>query len=232
MVSARPYGQMPIDLAGHFMLDSRLQGASILPSQPEVILMTQWPPKEYEPILTALGSFLYQWNELESIIQNTIVDFAGKTPAARILAAHLGSVALCDAIAAIANECLQEPVRSHILHAATMVDRVRQARNHYIHGFRTIGGKENLYHDENGNIVRTEFLEPMGWVQQTTARKTLKSQQRAVYLDELKNAATQCQEAKNYLSSVLHAYRSLETDRPVSWPEKPSLPVSSVKWDQ
>lgn len=102
---------------------------------------------KHTELLTKLGLLVVEWNRLEACAQLMVYGLAGADERVDILTAHMGTVSLTDALRTLSTECGPAKAKPHIEHFLALFDRIREYRNHYVHGLRILAS------DKDGNPV-------------------------------------------------------------------------------
>jgi hypothetical protein len=85
----------------------------------------------------ALGHFVLSWNQLEFTTHELLRSLL-KSDVALVLTARLNSSSLEEALRVLVRSSLAEPLQEAICHTSDVFRRLRQYRNHYIHGLLSI----------------------------------------------------------------------------------------------
>lgn len=131
---------------------------------------------ENEDTLYALiGRVVVEWNQTEGRARRLLHEIMGAASDTNyILLAHLGNVAITDAIKAYGEAC-PEALADHLKHYCAYFDRLREHRNHYVHGILLVGTEYN-----KGEAAA------VGETQQITARGRLCIAESKVKPDDLR----------------------------------------------
>ena len=86
----------------------------------------------------SLAEFITAWNRVEASYRALLIAICGKTPAAYILTAGLGSRGLGEALRSYAADGMTDPHLSAVKHAVEFYNRVLGFRNYYVHGIQRI----------------------------------------------------------------------------------------------
>src|SRR4051812_26721490 len=104
--------------------------------------MIEWPPASHEPILAKIGTLLLEWNSAERAMRSLITAMFERSHASLVLTAEMDNRELCNALNSVAQEFMEEDERICTAHLVKYIERVREYRNYYVHGFSTIGVKD------------------------------------------------------------------------------------------
>ncbi|MFK8075708.1 MAG: hypothetical protein AB8B84_03915 [Granulosicoccus sp.] len=128
---------------------------------PEFYQKTQWPPREYDPILREMGRLIFNWNSIENSTRNILDALIGAGQKSNILTAHMGTQSQLDALKTIANGFLNDDEKNHILHAISLYSRLREYRNYFVHSFSMLYGPTPMAGlsslKAKGNLVKDEL---------------------------------------------------------------------------
>jgi hypothetical protein len=89
-------------------------------------------PSMQRDFCTTLGIAVITWNAVEMQMRRLLAQLSNPSNRVAALIAHLGNVALADALKAVAHEW-PEDLQKHLNHCAALFDRERAYRNHYVH---------------------------------------------------------------------------------------------------
>ncbi|NKM59274.1 hypothetical protein GFL21_33195 [Rhizobium anhuiense] len=174
------------------------------------------PTEAEKEFLAKIGEILLDWNVLEATIELITYRLAGGGNHIDVLTAHLGNVAMTDALKTLANEFGPEDLRDDILHTADLFDRLREYRNYYVHGIRLLAHKG----DTSGPIV--------GLSQSTTAKSRLRLHQAMIGIEDLQKLDADLVTAKRFADWIVGKLWGVEelpgVAQPSQPPEKPPLP--------
>lgn len=148
----------------------------------------------------AFADFVIAWNHLEKSASFLLFRLVGGDARAEVLTSRLQASALSEAIRPLA-QIHPNPLRDHILTFATLFDRLRGWRNHYVHGIFIIGWSE----DE----------EPGGMIQSTRiARKKLAMSEHLVTTPMMVEAHGWIIQLKQFLDGITpHLYVNFPLER-------------------
>ena len=76
---------------------------------------------------------LLAWHSAESWMHGLLTWQLGRGDKMQALTAHIGNVALTDALRTMAADFSTDVIRPHLIHAAEYLDRLREYRNYYAH---------------------------------------------------------------------------------------------------
>lgn len=163
---------------------------------------------------------LVKWNQAESMLNNMVCTLFGLGNHGDILVAHMGNVALKDAMATLSFEFSDDVMREHIAHFLDLFDRVREWRNYYVHG-----------------IVHACVVdgEAAGFIQMYQARGKLALTQQAVTACQIRKVAEWCEALRQYGGWInLEPIRReggefLKDEPPLASRDKPPLPDRLTK---
>ena len=161
-----------------------------------------------------LGAIVIFWNHIESSFQS-LVHFAARgedgsniTHRLDVLVAHLGNVALAEAMQAI-SEDHEDELGGHLKHAADLFDALRVYRNYYVHGPITFASTET---------------DTAAMMQQLTAKGgSLRLHQGHVARPQLEDFMERLSALMRYLTALTLHMLELPTT-PLASLEKPPLP--------
>lgn len=175
--------------------------------------------------MAKFGHMVTVWNELEQGLRSALMFALEGTcpasPASKILTAHMKNTALCAAFKTAATEFKSGDLRACMLHAVKCVERLREHRNWYAHGFTQVGwGSE-----PSG--------EPIGFLQAESANSRLTSHEDTFTIQDLERLTSELENVRDFIGRIYGFMR--DGDKPYwraqqpSWPEMPPLPDSLVK---
>lgn len=127
--------------------------------------------EKHAGLLLTLGLLVVKWNRLEANAQLMLYGLGGGGERIEALMAHMGTVALTDALRTLGAEFSPELIKPHIAHFLKLFDLIREYRNHYVHGVRIL-----------------EILDdkPVGLSQSVSAKARLVFHQTTITEDNLK----------------------------------------------
>ena len=167
-----------------------------------------------QAFLATLGSLVVCWNHLEASLQSMVYALGGAGSRTDIITAHMGNVALCDALRVLSAEFGDDMLKPHLVHFIELFDRVRTYRNYYVHGVRHLGL------DQQGAVV--------GMSQSISAKTRLILHQETVTEENLKACNLQIEKGRRYadaiISNLWQIDRSLDEEQSLSSLQKPPLP--------
>jgi len=180
----------------------------------------------------AVGEMVLAWNGAEmtlTFILNTLCRELSGPPSADsmfipgILTAHMGNVALANALRTISAEFAEPVLQEHLNHFIEITDRIREYRNYYVHGI------SDLSVSETDGVV--------GHLQSDQARGRIVRNLEFVTIPKLRKTTENCLVAKQYGTRILnHIFTRKEhiSLNPVPLPpltsqDKPPLPDRLLK---
>lgn len=177
-----------------------------------------FPREEHSPLLAKIGELVSKWNVLEGQVRYTLMFVLERvcppSPAAQILTAHMGSVALTEALRTAANEFTSDNIRKRLLHSADYIDRLRAYRNFYVHGFTHVGWNRSR--------------EPIGFLQSTSAKSRLIEHEDTFLESDVEDLISKIAEIQSFIGQLYSFLRDGEQPRWTSthgpWREMPPLP--------
>ncbi|MES2043765.1 MAG: hypothetical protein V4475_07795 [Pseudomonadota bacterium] len=173
----------------------------------------QWPPKECDAVLAAIGRIVFNFNTCERTITQMLNVLIGGDHHAVIVTAHMGTNTQLDALRTLAAEYQQADQREHIAHSIKLFERVRERRNYYIHSYAFVPGNPG----------------PTAGMQSWSARGRLKIHKEVVTAETLENEARMIMRATEYLALV-HNHFSMPDDLTYqTLPERFPLPDALTK---
>jgi len=164
---------------------------------------------------------LIKWNQAENMLSNLICHLYGLGNHGNILVAHMGNVALKDALTTLSFEFSDDVFRDHITHYLAYFDRVREWRNYYVHGI----------------LIEAEVAgERGGYIQQMQARGKLAVTQQFVSVADVNRVTEMCETLRAYGGWInLEPHRRdptidfLKDQPPLASRDKPPLPDRLTK---
>ena len=131
--------------------------------------------EDEDTLYALLGRVVVEWSQTEGRARRLLHEIMGSASDTNyILLAHLGNVAITDAIKAYSEAC-PKALADHLKHYCTYFDRLREHRNHYVHGILLVGTE---YKEREATAV--------GETQQITARGRLCIAESKVRSDDLR----------------------------------------------
>lgn len=156
------------------------------------------------------------WNCVEQEARRLLVGPQQRNIAALVASAHLGNVALTDALRAFAETLEDEVEASHVAHACEMFERIRAYRNYYVHGLTFLG------------LQGPELL-PTAVVRGMEAKGRLALVEADVSVDDIRALWRMCCNAYSYFHALnlrkLKLADETHDGEPDPWPKKPPLPT-------
>ncbi|MAU19193.1 MAG: hypothetical protein CMH13_01510 [Martelella sp.] len=169
---------------------------------------------EEQVYLAKLGKIILDWNAFESTVEAQIQYLSGGGDKVSILTAHLRNLAMQDVLKTLANDIAPAPLKDDLLYVASLFNRLREYRNHYVHSIATVGKAPD------GQVC--------GLSQTVSAKTRFKLHQQIVSLSDLEWIHRQILDARRFATAVYHQMKQAEEypDRspPLRLPEKPPLP--------
>jgi hypothetical protein len=176
--------------------------------------------KHHHAIFAAVGELIYEWNNLEHVTRNLILRLVGRTAAAQILTANLGSVPLCEALRTIGNELTKQPVQDRIINAVQYIERLREYRNFYIHGFMFIAFQfENEQDMLNANFGAAK---PIGVLDSFSAKSRYSRSELDFAIEDVQTVVSWCKSGRRYVGNIMGFVRDSKVPPPARPPQ--SLP--------
>jgi|SRR6185437_2030581 len=156
-----------------------------------------------EDFLGALGALVVQWNHAEALLNALLSYLSGGGARIEILAAHMNTVAVCQALRTLANDKLtDDDVAPHVIHYADCFERLREYRNYYVHGIKAVGISEG---------------EAVGIAETVTARQRWTLHQLVLSIDDLRQTILLLTDLVRYGSNIMAH---------LMWTHNKSLPIS------
>jgi hypothetical protein len=159
----------------------------------------------------SLGGIVIFWNHVESTMRGLVersVRIGEGQQRVSVLIAHLGNVALVEALNAISDDHHDE-IRPHLRHCATLFDSERVYRNYYVH---------------NPITFETRGAETKGYAHHITAKGgALKAHNGRITTEQLEAFHDRLSALQSYINALVnHSCGMLQT--PLSSLEMPPLP--------
>ena len=181
-----------------------------------------YPREEHTQLLAKFGHMITVWNELEqrlrSVLMYALEAECPPSAAAQILTAHMKNTALCAALKTAATEFKSGELQTSMLHAVKGIERLREYRNYYGHGFTQVGWGH---------------AGPIGYLETDSANVRLTRHDRIFGLDEIEKLTEQMEQFRDFTGQIYAFMR--DGDKPhwselhASWPQMPPLPDILVK---
>jgi hypothetical protein len=165
--------------------------------------------EEEKLFCTSLGGIVIFWNHIEDTMRGLVHACTGRGHRTTVLVAHLGNVALAEALAAVADDHDAE-ICAHLKHCSALFDAERIYRNYYVHNPVTFETRGAVTHGRAKHI--------------TAKGGALKMHQGQVSRQQLDEFHDRLSKLQLYLIDLVAAAIGRSDQESLSSLEKPPLP--------
>lgn len=113
----------------------------------DIVDYMSYPREEHYPLMAKFGHMVSIWNDVEyqwkfnlGMLENPKEQ---PTQTAQMVTATLGSFQFIELAKTVVTELVQGEAKSILIEAIRQLDIIREYRNFYVHGFQSVGWRQN-----------------------------------------------------------------------------------------